>query len=163
MNNMRKKLLISVVALFVSMASFAQFEAGKKYVGASLSSLSLSYNGLEEGNFGIEAKGGYMFENDWMATAQIGYHKQHDVPSSFMAAVGARYYIVQNGLYLGLSVNYVHAGESYDDFLPSLQVGYAFFLNDKVTVEPEIYYNQSFKNHGDYSTIGLRIGFGVYL
>ena len=32
-----------------------------------------------------------------------------------------------------------------------------------VTIEPSIYYQQSFKNHSDYSTIGFKIGFGVYL
>lgn len=160
---MKKKVFAVIAAMFVSMAGYAQFEAGKKYIGASLSGLNLSYNGISECSFGIEAKGGYMFEDSWMATAQIGYSKQHDVPASFMAAVGARYFIVQNGLYLGASMSYMHAGDSYDDFLPGIQVGYAFFLSDKVTVEPEIYYNQSFKNHGDYSTIGLRIGIGVYL
>ena len=32
-----------------------------------------------------------------------------------------------------------------------------------MTIEPEIYYEQSFKNHKDYSTVGLRIGIGIYL
>lgn len=160
---MRKKLILAVMAMMVSLAVNAQFETGKKYLGASLSSLNLSYNGMEEGSFGIEAKGGYMFEDNWMATAQVGYSKKHEIPATFSAAVGARYYIVQNGLYIGASVSYQHAGNSYDDFLPGVQLGYAFFLSRTVTIEPEIYYNQSFKNHSDYSTIGLRIGFGVYL
>jgi len=30
-------------------------------------------------------------------------------------------------------------------------------------VEPAIYYDQSFKNHSDFSKIGLRVGFGIYL
>lgn len=160
---MRKKLILAVMAMMVSLAVNAQFETGKKYLGASLSSLNLSYNGMEEGSFGIEAKGGYMFEDNWMATAQVGYSKKHEIPATFSAAVGARYYIVQNGLYIGASMSYQHAGNSYDDFLPGVQLGYAFFLSRTVTIEPEIYYNQSFKNHSDYSTIGLRIGFGVYL
>ena len=47
--------------------------------------------------------------------------------------------------------------------LPGVEVGYAFFLSRTVTVEPSIYYDQSFKNHSDFSTIGFRIGVGVYL
>ena len=47
--------------------------------------------------------------------------------------------------------------------MPSVQVGYAFFLSKTVTVEPEVYYEQSFKNHSDYSKIGFRVGVGVYL
>ena len=54
-------------------------------------------------------------------------------------------------------------GDSYNDFMPSVQVGYAFFVSRTVTIEPELYYEQSFKNHKDYSNVGLRIGIGVYL
>ena len=97
-----------------------------------------------------------------MLTGQVGYEKTKDVPADFTAGIGARYYIIQNGVYLGAGCNYVHHS-GYDDFMPTVQVGYAFFLSQTVTVEPEIYYNQSFKNHKDYSTIGLRIGFGIYL
>ena len=75
---------------------------------------------------------------------------------------GGRYYIEQNGLYLGASVLFRHQ-DRYDDMLPSVQVGYSFFVSRTVTVEPELYYEQSFKNHKDYSQFGLRIGIGVYL
>lgn len=30
-------------------------------------------------------------------------------------------------------------------------------------IEPAIYYDQSFKKHVDYSTVGLKLGIGVYL
>ena len=36
-------------------------------------------------------------------------------------------------------------------------------LNKTVTIEPSVYYDQSFKNHSDYSKIGFKIGIGVYL
>ncbi len=160
---MKRKLLATLIVSMISVTGFAQFETGKKYIGASLSGLDFSYNGLGKGSFGLEAKGGFMFQDDWMATAQLGYSNKHGMPSSFLAAVGVRYYIVQNGLYLGASTTYMHSDYSYDDFLPGIQVGYAFFLSRTVTVEPEVYYNQSFKDHSDYSTIGIRIGIGVYL
>lgn len=160
---MKKKLSLALLAMMMSLVANAQFETGKKYLGASLSSLNLSYNGVDKGSFGVEAKAGYMFQDNWMATGQIGYAKKHEVPSNLSLAVGVRYYIVQNGLYLGASMGYLHSGDSYDDFMPGVQVGYAFFLSRTVTIEPEIYYNQSFKNHSDYSTVGLRIGVGVYL
>ena len=155
--------MLILVAIMTSVSGFAQFEGGKAYVGASLSGVGLSYNGSEKGCFGIQAKGGYLFQDNWMVTGQVEYDKKNDIPSTVSLGVGARYYIVQNGLYLGASVNYRHAGDSFDDFMPGVQVGYAFFLSRTVTVEPEIYYDQSFKNHSDYSTIGIRIGVGVYL
>ena len=158
-----KRIYLILVAVLVTMTAHAQFEAGKCYAGASLSGLNLSYNGSEKASFGLQAKAGYLFDDNLMATAQLGLDKKNDIPTYFKAGVGLRYYIVQNGLYLGGQLNYVHAGNAFDDFQPGIQVGYAFFLSKTVTVEPEIYYDQSFKSHSDFSTVGIRIGVGVYL
>ena len=158
-----KRIYLVLIAVMVTVASHAQFEAGKCYIGASLSGIGFSYNGSEKSSFGLQGKAGYLFDDNLMATAQLEWDKKHDMPSYFKAGVGLRYYIVQNGLYLGAQANYVHAGNAFDDFQPGLQVGYAFFLSKTVTVEPEIYYDQSFKSHSDCSTVGFRIGIGVYL
>lgn len=154
-----------IALLTATLSASAQFEEGKYYVGASLTGLNLSYSGTEELNLGIEAKGGYLVADDWMLTALASYQHSglegaHD---SFAVGVGGRYYIVQNGLYLGLNAKLVHANKRYNDLMPGLEVGYAFFLSRTVTVEPAVYYDQSFKNHSDYSKIGFRIGLGVYL
>ena len=158
-----KRIYLVLIAVMVTVASHAQFEAGKCYIGASLSGIGFSYNGSEKSSFGLQGKAGYLFDDNLMATAQLEWDKKHDMPSYFKAGVGLRYYIVQIGLYLGAQANYVHAGNAFDDFQPGLQVGYAFFLSKTVTVEPEIYYDQSFKSHSDFSTVGFRIGIGVYL
>ena len=47
--------------------------------------------------------------------------------------------------------------------MPGLEVGYAFFVSKTVTVEPAVYYDQSLKDHSDFSTIGFKVGVGVYL
>ena len=158
-----KRIYLVLIAVMVTVASHAQFEAGKCYIGASLSGIGFSYNGSEKSSFGLLGKAGYLFDDNLMATAQLEWDKKHDMPSYFKAGVGLRYYIVQNGLYLGAQANYVHAGNAFDDFQPGLQVGYAFFLSKTVTVEPEVYYDQSFKDHSNFSTVGIRIGIGVYL
>jgi len=46
--------------------------------------------------------------------------------------------------------------------MPGAELGYAFFVNRSVTNEPAVYYDHSFKN-SDYSTVGLKIGIGIYL
>lgn len=160
---MRKKLCLVVMAMMLAVAAHAQFEKDKKYVGASLSGFNISYSGSEKTNFGLQAKGGYMIMDNVMLTGAVGYNKMEDVPSVVNLAVGGRYYIEQNGIYLGASLGYTHFNETCDDFQPSIQIGYAFFLSRTVTIEPEIYYNQSFKSHKDYSKVGFRIGIGVYL
>lgn len=160
---MKRKLTLMLICLMAAITANAQFENGKKYIGASLSGLNLSYNSTEKSHLSLEAKAGLMFTDDWMIMAHVAYDKRKDMPATSSFSAGVRYYIVQNGLYLGASAGYLHCGKLYDDFQPSLQVGYAFFLNETITIEPEIYYNQSFKNHSDYSTVGFRIGLGIYL
>ena len=76
---------------------------------------------------------------------------------------GGRYYITQNGIFLGANCKLVHANGSYNDLMPGIEVGYAFFISRTLTIEPSIYYQQSFKSHSDDSTIGLRVGFGIYI
>lgn len=160
---MTKKFLLVLTTVLFAISASAQFEQGKTYVGASLSNVGLSYNGSEKGSFGVQAMGGFFLADDLMVGAQGSYDKLNDVPASYSFGVLGRYYIEQNGLYLGVACNYRHYTKDFNDFMPGVRLGYAFFLGKQVTVEPELYYDQSFKNHGDYSTIGLRIGVGIYL
>lgn len=159
-----KKISIVLVLLFTVLAVRAQFQAGKAYLGASLTGLNMSYNGQDGFNFGVEAKAGYLFEDNWMVLGQAGlnHYGSDAVADNFTAGVGLRYYIIQNGLYLGLNGKFVHDYHSYNDVMPGAEVGYAFFINRSVTIEPAVYYNHSFKN-SDYSTVGLKIGLGIYL
>mgnify|MGYP002526273221 CR=1 FL=1 len=157
-----KKIALFVVALVMSVAANAQFEQGKGYLGASLTNVDLSYNGLNKGHFGLGAKAGYLIADDWMLLGQLDYQKTKDVPYSLTIGPGIRYYIQQNGLYMGASALFKHA-DDYNDFMPSIQIGYAFFISRTVTFEPEVYYEHSFKDHSNYSTAGIRLGVGVYL
>lgn len=157
-----KKIMIMLAMLTMTLAANAQFEKGKKYVGASLTGLNLSYNGSQEVNFGFQAKGGYFIEDCWQLNAMVGYEKEgKDAKGVFQAGVGGRYYIIQNGLYGGVNAKAV-LSSGYNDIMPGIELGYSFFINDKVTIEPAVYYDQSFKSHSDYSTVGLKIGVGLY-
>ena len=159
-----KKLFLLLALSATTLFANAQFEQGKLYAGASLSGLDLNYNGANGLNLGLDAKAGYLFADNLMALSQVSYeHNGSDaVADHFSWTVGGRYYIIQNGLFLGVNAKFVHANHSYNDVMPGLELGYAFFISGKCTIEPSIYYDQSFRNHSDFSTIGLRIGFGYY-
>ena len=160
-----KKIALFVMALMMSVAANAQFEQGKFYAGASLSGLDLNYSGLTKGHISIQGKVGYMLMDNLMATAQASYDKAKDQPTLASFGLGARYYIIQNGIYLGASAIYKHGpGEekAYNDVLPSVQVGYAFFLSRTVTIEPELYIDFSTKKF-ENSAFGLGVGIGIYL
>lgn len=159
-----KKTALLLMALLVSVVANAQFQAGKGYVGASLTGLDLHYNGADKLNFGLEAKGGILPWDNLMLLGMVNY--QHsgndDIADQITIGVGGRYYITQNGLYLGVNCKLTHANHNYNDLMPGAEVGYAFFINRSVTIEPAVYYDQSFKK-SKYSTVGLKIGIGVYL
>lgn len=162
---MKKKLLAMAVALLATTAANAQFEQGKTYIGGSLTGLNAKYTGEDKFCLGIQAQGGYFVADDFMLYGQVGYEHNgnKDIKDRYSVGVGGRYYIEQNGIFLVANCKLVHKGKKFNDVMPGVEVGYAFFVNNTVTVEPALYYEQSFKNHKDYSTIGLRLGIGVYL
>ena len=157
---MKKKIMMLIAALTMSAASFAQFEQGKFYTSAGLSGLDLNYSDCSKLKLDVGMKAGYFFMQDWMITANVDFGYRKYEPNILKAGAGLRYYIEQNGLYIGAGANYLHQGD-YDDLQPTVQLGYAFFLNRTVTLEPEIYYNQSTKCR-DYNNVGFRINFGIY-
>ena len=161
-----KKLIIAALMAVLAIPASAQFEQGKAYVNTSLSGLSLSYSKSENFCLGLGVMGGYFFADSWMAYGRLDYQHQYAEVGSdrndISIGVGARYYIVQNGLYLNLGLQYEHRGASINNFLVCPEVGYTFFLNRHVTLEPSIYYNMSCNNFADYSKVGLRVGFGYF-
>ena len=158
---MKKKIILMAAALLMTLSSHAQFEAGKFYLNGSLSELNMNYNKGEKWNVSLGGRLGYLFMDNLMVLANMEYGYRNE-ESSFSVGPSARYYIIQNGLYIGAGVNYVHCPSSFNDLMPNLQLGYAFFVNGFMTIEPELYYNQSLNNH-DYSGLGLRVGIGLYL
>ena len=162
-----KKFFVAIAMLAMTLAVSAQssdtpFEKGKIYVGAGFSGLNLYYNSNTKWNFDINARGGYFIEDNWMLLGEFMWGIRQKSDNSFKLGAGARYYIVQNGLYLGAGARYAHQGSEYNDFVPNINVGYAYFLNHYVTIEPELYFDISTKSFKDYTGFGLRVSLGVY-
>ena len=159
---------MSMVALMMATSVDAQylndsetpFEQGKFYVGASVSGLDLSYHKGEDWRIGLNAEAGYLFLDNWMVLGTVGYRNSTYGNATVNLGAGARYYFSSNGIYAGLKARYVHEA-CIDDFRPEINVGYAFFLNHYLTLQPEVYYEQSFKE-SDLSGFGIRLGLGVY-
>jgi hypothetical protein len=166
---MMKKIVLFAVAMLMTVAANAQFEQGKGYLGASVSGFDISSQ-AKKFHLGLNAKVGYLLFEDIMLTAQVGYEHLKGADDGFQLGAGGRYYIAQNGLFLGADLKYRHGGTfaggencaSFNDFVPGVQVGYAFFISRTVTFEPELYFDISTKKF-DYSSYGLRLGVGVYL
>ncbi len=164
-----KKLMMSMVALVMAMSVNAQylndsstpFSEGKFYVSTSFSGLNVTHTKATDWTLDLSARAGYMFIDNWMVVGVFDYLNVANGSSvTTNIGAGARYYFDKIGIYAGATAKYAHS-KGFDDFVPEVYGGYAFFLGRHVTLEPEIYYEHSFKD-GDYSGFGLRLGFGIY-
>lgn len=164
---MKKLLLSLILGLLATVAANAQFTydtppfgQGKIFVGASMSGFDI---GSSNSTFHVDlsAKGGYMVMDNFLAFGELSYNYLEHTDGLLSLGAGARYYIEQNGVFLGAGARLADITNDLD-FQPNIQVGYSFFLNRTVTVEPELYFNLSTKDF-DNSSYGLRIGVGIYL
>ncbi len=163
-----KKLFAIALLFVVTLGAHAQFDKGTKFVGASLSSSGLSYGKTKNFNFGIQAEAGYFFADNWMALANFGFEYQgvkgEGDTNEFNMGVMARYYFNKIGIFAaaGAEYNHYYNAKVTNDFRIPLEVGYCFYLNDKVAVEPAVYYKPSLIDFSENSEVGLRIGFTYY-
>jgi len=158
---MKKLFVMALLAVF-SLGAFAQFEQGKWYVSTNLVGAGLSYSGNDKLAFGLGAKGGYFFERDWMLTAEGGMDFRDSDFRSMWVGAGCRYYIEQNGLWLAASGKLVHEFKSYNDFMITPEIGYCFFVNRYITLEPSLYFDISTNDFSEYSRVGVKFGLGFY-
>lgn len=163
---MKKKIVTMLFGLLATLAANAQltdtppFGKGKVFVGASLSGFDI---GRSMSNFHIDlsGRGGYMVTDNVLALGELSYNYLQHTDGVISLGVGARYYIAQNGIFLGAGMRLTDMTNNLD-FQPNVSVGYAYFLNRTVTLEPELYFSISTKDF-DNSSYGLRIGVGIYL
>lgn len=163
-----KRLFLALVMAVISVGAFAQFEQGTMYANTSLTGLNLSYSKNEKFSLGLDATGGYFIADDFMLFGRVGYSYKSDL-HDWTVGAGARYYIRQNGLYLGLGAKIDqsileqenHHSRHTSTFLTP-EVGYCFYLNHYVSVEPAVYYDMSLNHFSSGSKVGLKLGFGFY-
>ncbi|MBR6375873.1 MAG: hypothetical protein IKR91_06540 [Alloprevotella sp.] len=156
-----KRLFSIILVCFAVLAANAQFESGTKYVNGSLTGLGLSYSKKAEWRFGIQAEAGYYFADSWMARVNAGY-EHTKATDDFSIGAGVRYHFLQNGIFLGAGVEYNHYTKNVNDVMIPVEVGYTFYLNHYIAIEPAVYYKMSTNDFADGSTVGLRIGLGYY-
>lgn len=159
---MKKILLTMVLALTMITSASAQFEQGKKYVGASLTGLNLSFSDLKDFAFGVDANAGYFIERDIMVIGTAGIDFSNGELNQFEVGAKGRYYIEQNGLFLAAGLKYRHAFKNINDLQITPEVGYCYFLNQYITVEPSVYFDVSLTDFSHKSEFGLKCGIGIY-
>jgi len=157
-----KKLLLAVLLIVATTSAFAQFTKGTKYVGASLTGLNLAINDRQHLSFGLDAKAGYFIKNYWMVEGTFGWHTSRTHLDRCQIGAKLRYTQVENGLYYACGLKYVHERKSFNDLQLTPELGYCYYLNHYISVEPALYYDMSFTNFSNKSEVGLKVGIGIY-
>jgi hypothetical protein len=158
-----KKIVFTLLFAHIGVGSaFAQFEKGKWYLAATTNAAGLSYNKNEKIGLNLGINGGYMFEEAWMLIADIGFDYRHKDLQSLYAGMKCRYLIEQNGLFLQAGAKYVHGAPNFNDVQITPEVGYCFFLNRHLTLEPSLYYDVSLSDFSEKSEFGVKIGLAWY-
>ena len=157
-----KRFLIVAAFCLAAVSAKAQFTQGTNYVGAALSEFGMSYNKKAKISLGLSAEAGYFFADSWQVRGYAGYTYRQDAQNDIELGLGVRYHILQNGIFLGAGAAYQHQKPNYNDLLVPIEIGYTFYLNNHVAIEPSLYYKMSVNDFDDGSTVGLKIGFGLY-
>ena len=159
---MKKLIFTTMLAVMGVCNASAQFEKGKVYIAATANCAEISYSKATKFNFGLAANAGYMFEDNFLAIADLGFNYNTSDLQTFTFGAKCRYFIIANGLFLQLGAKYVHRARSFNDAVVSPEVGYCFFFNGHLTFEPSVCYDISLTHFKDYSKIGLKMAIGWY-
>lgn len=158
-----KKVLLSMLLALVGVASAsAQFESGKKYLGMSLNGLDISYSEHTNFHLGLSTKTGYMIDDDLLLIGDLGFEYRNKDAQQIILGAAGRYFIEQNGIFLQVGAHYVHEAPKFNDVTITPEVGYCFFVNRHLTLEPSVYYDMSLTSFSDKSKFGLKLGLGWY-
>ena len=157
-----KKLVLLVLLTVATTSAFAQFEKGTKYVGASLTGLNMAINDRQHFSFGLDAKAGYFIKDYWMVEGTFGWHTSRTHLDRCQIGAKLRYAQVENGLYYACGLKYIHERKNFNDLQLTPELGYCYYLNHYISVEPAIYYDMSFTDFSKKSEVGLKVGIGIY-
>ena len=161
-----KKIMFALLLAAFSLGASAQFEQGTKYFNASLTGFGIDWQ--KEGGFhlGVGVGAGYFVADNWMLLGQLGWNHQ-DGANEFNLGAGGRYYLVDNGFFFGGGVRYGlsdpanSSNVSHNAYLTP-EVGYCFYLNDHVSIEPSVYVDMCMNHFKDFTRFGLKVSFGYY-
>ena len=155
-----KKLFTILCAAILSLGVSAQTESGNMVVGvnSNFEFASISPEGGDsESIMNLAASGGYFVADNIAVMALFGYAKMGDADATTSFGIGARYYM--NSLYGGVA--YIIPAEDMSTI--HIEAGYVHMLTDNISLQPSLSYGMtSYDGEAAYSTLGLRIGFGLY-
>ena len=160
---MKKLILTLVITVLSVLSASAQFEKGKVFLNGTLPNFGISYSDAKDLGIGLELNGGYFFADNLLLMGSAGFEYNNSKWSELFAGIKGRYYILQNGLFLGAGARYLHEYKNFNDLQLTPEIGYCFFLGRNVAIEPSVYYSMSITDFSHKSEVGLKVGISIFL
>lgn len=155
-----KKIFMFLLMAVMTLGASAQFEKGTHYLGASLSGFGIGFS-KGDFTFGVNGEYGYYIADSWLIGGVVGYNHRGGT-NSLQIKPEFRYSFKQNGLNLGCGLQFEHAGPARNYIQLCPQVGYTFYLSDKISLEPAFYADFALNDFNNGTSAGLKIGIGLY-
>ena len=165
--------------MVTQMVSAQKVNSGAWMIGGTIGFNSITTDGDDnaETYLNVSPSLGYFFMNDLAIGARMSlttYSYDGDSNSEFGFGPWARYYIVGSPLFAQAGMDFGTAGFDFFSLFTdegsttlNLGVGYSWFLNNAVAIEPMVKYNiYSAADDGvfsDYSRFGFNIGVQAFL
>ncbi|MDR3351321.1 MAG: hypothetical protein LBN98_06770 [Prevotellaceae bacterium] len=166
----KKIILVTVSALLFTVGAVAQSqtEAKRFFLNAELSNLNLKFTPAPF-EFGVGAGGGFFVIDNLAVRAQAGvrFMAGQDGGNSHTNVdfgVGGRYYlkgIFLDALFQGANIGVNSKGHRKLEVGVRGALGYAFFLNDHVSLEPAVTFGKFFMDGSKFQA-GLNAAFSFY-
>ena len=155
-----KKIVLLLFMAVMTLGAHAQFKKDTHYLNASLSGFGI---GFDKGNFSIGLSGeyGYYVADNWMVGGLLGYAYSAGF-HSLQIKSEFRYSFDSNGLNVGAGLQFEHAGTGRNYIQLCPQIGYTFYLSDKISLEPAVYADFALNDFKNGTSAGLKIGIGLY-
>ena len=161
--------------LCIAVGVMAQTEQGKIRIGgsSSLDFINLKHDGADGSTnmFDLNLNGGYFIMDNLSIDVGLGfsmekYSEANDASTTFTGEIGARYYLPVN-VFAGAGFDFMSykEGESVSGTGVKLKVGYSWFVNDNIAIEPIIGYRIGLTDkdkYTKYNQISAQVGISLF-
>jgi hypothetical protein len=158
-----KKILLTVFAATVMFAASAQVAKGTILIngGSNFDFTSNNEDHGDDSDLFLGVKGGYFFMDNLVGGLTLGYAKNSEADDAYVAIGPFVRYYVNGKIIVGAGFLSTDDGSFKTTEIP-IEVGYAWFVNDVVAIEPTLNYT-SYGGDDQGASFGLKVGISVYL
>lgn len=156
-----KKFFVLLLAVAGALSANAQFEKGTWYSELNLNGLGMGYS-HNDFAIGFGGTAGYYLADSHMVAAGVGFNHAGAGDNRGYIKALYRYSFKSNGINLGGGLQYEHSGNYMDYVQICPQVGYTFYLNHFLSLDPAIYSDICMNDIKYGTNFGLKIGIGFY-